>query len=120
MAGLVTAGKNALLAGLTAQAGFVSLHTADPSTAGTSEVSGGTPAYARKAVAWASPSGGAVVSSAGVVFDVPGQTTITHLGYWTAATAGTFLGSRPLDASQQFATQGTYTIASGNLSESIA
>jgi hypothetical protein len=54
------------------------------------------------------------------VFDVPGSTTITHLGYWSASTSGTFYGSRALDASQTFATAGTYTISGGNLSESIS
>lgn len=120
MAGLNASGKNALLAGLTSQATYVSLHTADPSTTGTSEVTGGNPAYARKSITWGSPSNGSVASGSNVVFDVPGSTTITHLGYWTAATNGTFLGSRALDASQTFATQGTYTISSGNLTESVA
>lgn len=120
MAGLTANGKNALLSGLASAAGFVSLHTADPSTGGTSEVTGGSPAYARKAVSWGSPSSGSVSSSANVAFDVPGSTTITHIGYWSASTGGTFYGSRALDASQTFATQGTYTVASGNLTESIA
>lgn len=120
MAGLTASGKNALLSGLTSAAGFVSLHTADPGSGGTSEVAGGSPAYGRKAVTWGSPSAGAVASSANVVFDVPGSTTITHLGYWSASTGGTFYGSRALDASQTFATQGTYTVASGSLTESIA
>lgn len=120
MPGLTNAGKNALLTGLTGQATFVSLHTTDPGTNGTGEVTGGTPAYARKSVSWASPANGAVASSGSIVFDVPGSTTISHLGYWTAATGGTFLGSRALDASQTFATQGTYTISTGNLTESVA
>lgn len=120
MAGLSTSGKTALLNGFTGQAGYVSLHTADPGATGTSEVAGGSPAYARKAVSWGTPANGSVASNGAVVFDVPGSTTITHLGYWSAATGGTFLGSRALDASQTFATQGTYTIASGNLTESVA
>jgi hypothetical protein len=50
---------------------------------------------------------------------VPGSTTITHIGYWSASTAGTFYGSRSLDASQTYATQGTYTLGSGNITESL-
>ena len=47
------------------------------------------------------------------VFDVPGGgTVITHLGYWSAASGGTFVGSRPLDAQQTYVTQGTYTATS--------
>lgn len=120
MAGLVNAGKHAMLDGFATSATYVSLHTADPGSTGTSEVSGGSPAYARKSVSWASSSGGSKSSNANIVFDVPGSTTITHLGYWSASTAGTYLGSRALDANQTFATQGTYTITSGNLTETIS
>lgn len=118
MAGLVDAGKNLLLDGLAGGVSFVSLHTADPSTDGSSEVSGGS--YTRESVSWASAASGSVASNAEIVFDVPGSTTITHLGYWSASTAGTFYGSRALDTSQTYATAGTYTIASGNISETIS
>lgn len=117
MAGLVDAGKNLLLDGLASGVSFVSLHTADPSTDGSSEVSGGS--YTRESVSWASAASASVSNSAEIVFDVPGSTTISHLGYWSASTSGTFYGSRALDSSQTFATAGTYTIAIGNLTESI-
>lgn len=121
MAGLNNSGKNALLdGGLKATFLYVSLHTSDPGTTGTSEVSGGSPAYARKSVSWGTVSSGSLSSNANVVFDVPASTTINHLGYWSAASGGTFYGSRALDTAQTFATQGTYTINSGNLTESIA
>lgn len=120
MAGLTNAGKHAMLDGFAASATYVSLHTADPGANGTSEVTGGAPAYARKALSWAAAASGSKSSSANVAFDVPGSTTITHLGYWTAASGGTFLGSRALDANQTYATQGTYTIASGNLTEILS
>lgn len=119
MAGLVNASRNSMLDHLGTLVAFTSLHTADPGTTGTSEVAGGAPAYARKAVTWAAAATSSKSSSAGLVFDVPAATTITHLGYWSAATAGTFYGSRPLDANQTFATQGTYTVASGALTESL-
>jgi len=118
MAGLVDAGENLALDGLASGVSFVSLHTADPSTDGSSEVSGGS--YTREAVSWASAASGSVTTSASIVFDVPGSTTISHLGYWSASTAGTFYGSRALDASQTYATAGTYTIAAGNLTETLA
>jgi len=118
MAGLVAAGLNAQVSGLTAVAGYASLHTADPSTGGTSEVTGGS--YTREAISWGAASGGTATSDADIVFDVPGSTTITHLGYWSASTGGTFYGSRALDTSQTYATDGTYTISSGNLSESVS
>jgi hypothetical protein len=111
-------GLNAQVGGLTAVAGFASLHTAEPDASGSSEVTGGT--YTREAITWAAASGGTAVSDAEIVFDVPTGVTITHLGYWSAGTAGTFYGSRALDVSQEFSSAGTYTIAAGNLSESVS
>ena len=117
MAGLVDAGKNALLNGFSSSATWVSLHTADPGVSGSAEVTGG--AYTRESATWAAAASASVSTSASIVFDVPGSTTIDHLGYWTASTSGTFLGSRALDTSQTYATAGTYTIAVGNITESI-
>lgn len=111
-------GLNAEVEGLTAVAGYASLHTAEPDANGSNEVSGGS--YTREAITWASASGGTAVSDAPIVFDVPTGTTITHLGYWSASTAGTFYGFRALDVDQTFSSAGTYTIAAGNLSESVA
>lgn len=110
-------GLNAEVEGLTAVAAYASLHTADPGSTGTAEVSGGS--YARKSITWGSASAGTALSSADIVFDVPSSTTITHLGYWSASTAGTFYGFRSLDTSQTFSTNGNYTINTGNLSESV-
>jgi len=111
-------GLNAQVGGLTAVAGYASLHTAEPNAAGSNEVSGGL--YTREAITWAAASGGTAVSDAEIVFDVPTSTTITHLGYWSASSAGTFYGYRALDTSQTFSSAGTYTIAAGNLSESVS
>ena len=115
---LTTNGTNAMLNGLTAAATHVSLHTADPSTDGANEVTGSP--YTRELADWAAASGGTAVNSGSIVFDVPESTTIAFLGYWSAETAGTFYGFRALDTSQTFATDGTYTITAGNLSESVA
>lgn len=111
-------GLNAQVSGLTAVATHASLHTALPNASGSSEVTGGS--YTREAITWAAASGGTAVTSAQIVFDVPTGTTITHLGYWSAASGGTFYGSRQLDTSQTFSSAGTYTIAAGNLSESVS
>lgn len=118
MAGIVAAGLNAYVTGFTTVAVYASLHTADPSTGGANEVTGGS--YTRESISWGAASAGTAASSAPIVFDVPGSTTITHLGYWSAVSGGTFYGSRALDTSQTYATDGTYTIATGNLSESVA
>jgi hypothetical protein len=85
-----------------------SLHTASPGTTGASELSGGSPAYARKALTWAAGTvDGTVTASA--TFDVPTGVTITHAGVWTAITSGAFLDSVTL-TSQAFASQGTLTV----------
>jgi hypothetical protein len=115
---LTSGALDAMLGGFTAIATHVSLHTDNPGTNGANEVSGG--AYARELSDWAAASAGTVVNDGAIVFDVPGSTTIKFLGYWSAGTAGTFYGSRALDADQVYATAGTYTIAAGDLSESIS
>lgn len=71
-----------------------SLHTAYSST-GTNEVTGGSPAYARKAATWAAASGRSKATSASMVFDVPAGTTVRWVGLWDAVTAGNFLGMVP-------------------------
>lgn len=119
MAGLVTAGKNLMLDSGFAPA-YVSLHTADPGATGTSEVTGGSPAYARKTVSWGAAASGTRSNSTQVVFDVPSGTTISYLGYWSAVSAGTFYGSRALSANETFGGQGTYTIAIGDIDETVA
>ncbi len=82
-----------------------SLHTASPGSTGASEVTGGS--YARKAVSWTpGASDGQNVGTA--TFDVPAGTTVTHVGLWSAVTAGTFLDGFAV-TSQNFATAGTYT-----------
>lgn len=116
--GLNDAGLNLQVAGLTSAATHVSLHTANPGSDGSNEVTGGS--YARQATSWAAASAGTVATDANIVFNVPTSTTITHLGYWSASSGGTFYGWRALNASQTFSSAGTYTIASGNLTETVA
>lgn len=74
---------------------YASLHTAY-STTGTNEATGGSPAYARKALTWGAASGSAPTtkSASQVTFDVPAG-TYPWVGYWDALTVGTFLGMSP-------------------------
>lgn len=115
MAGLNVAAKNAMLDNLGTLVGFVSLHTADPGATGTSEVTGGSPAYARKAVTWSAAASASKVTSNSPVFDVPASTTIVFIGLWSAATGGTFYGSSSI-TSETYGAQGTYTLTSETLS----
>jgi hypothetical protein len=102
-----------MLTELGSLAGFASLHTGNPGATGANEVTGGTPAYARKAVTWAAPSAGAMALSNSPTFDVPANTTITHVGIWSAASGGTFYGFGSI-AEETFASQGTYQVTSGS------
>jgi len=80
--------------------------TAGGSTAGT-EVSGGTPAYARKPLSWSAPSNGVITAVA--TFDVPAGITVKGTGVYTAATGGTYLdGNGVPDAA--FTTQDTVQV----------
>lgn len=76
-----------------------SLHTGDPSTTGANEVTGGSPAYARKALTWGSSAAGqAVTVTTAQAFDVPAATTVVFIGFWSAITAGTFRSFAPAGA----------------------
>lgn len=107
---LVTAGYNSVCDGLAAVVGFISLHTGDPSTTGANESTGGSPAYARKAVTWAAASGGTRANSAAITFDLPAS-TVQHVGFWSAVTAGTFYGYFPLGGFA--AMEGTIPLVTG-------
>jgi hypothetical protein len=74
---------------------FGSLHTAYSAT-GTNEVTGGSPAYARKALTWSAASSGSKALAATLpTWDVPAATTVGWIGVWDAVTVGTFLGILP-------------------------
>jgi|SRR6188474_214594 hypothetical protein len=89
----------------------VSLHTANPDPSGGSEVTGGSPAYARKSVTWNAASSGNMTASNQPVFDVPAGTTVTHVGFFTASTSGTYYGMADV-TDEVFGAQGTYTLTS--------
>lgn len=107
---LTAAAKNTMLTALAGVSGFASLHTGDPSTTGANEATGGSPAYARKAITWNAAASGALDNNANPVFDVPAG-TYTHFGLWSAVTAGTFQGGGSLSAPETFAAQGQYTLS---------
>lgn len=112
---LSNAGKHVMLDQLATVAVWVSLHTSDPGTTGASEVTGGSPAYARKAITWNAAASGGLDSSNAPLFDVPASTTITHFGLWSASSAGTFYGGASLSASEAYTAQGTYTLSDADV-----
>jgi len=107
--GYSTNAKNSMLDHLGGEALFASLHDGEPGDNGANEISGGSPAYARKAIAWNPASGGSLDSSIQPVFDIPPGTTITHVGFWTAESGGEWKVSALL-VNESWINQGTYTL----------
>lgn len=112
MAIAVLAQRNALAAAYGTAAPFGCLFSADPGTSGTvtGEITGGSPAYARKNMTWGAPSA-SVITSAATTFDVASGTTVTFFGVAVTGTATTAdLRDRVAVTSQAFASQGTYIV----------
>lgn len=105
---LTVADRNAAAGAAAGAATYASLHTADPGATGAAEVTGGAPAYARRALSWGAAAGGQATTAAPVTFDVPAGTTVTHVGMWDAPTGGTFLGSGALPTPETYGGQGAY------------
>ncbi len=93
---------------------WASLHTANPGSTGTSEVTGGSPAYARKSITWSAASASSKASNNAPLFDVPPNTTVTHTGFWSASTGGTFYGYLDI-TDEAYVGQGTYTLNSATI-----
>lgn len=99
---------------------YVSLHTADPGDTGSNEVVGGS--YARVAMTPATDweAAGAVVArairNANVVsFTGMPAVTVTHVGVWSASSAGTFMAGDALTASKAVSAGGTAEFAANVL-----
>lgn len=110
--GYSVAAKNLMLDALAPP--FASLHNGDPGDGGANEISGGSPAYARKANTWNPASGGSKDNSNQPVFDVPPATSVKYVGFWSLVTGGVFYGSA-LVTQEDFANQGTYTLTDADL-----
>lgn len=105
-----TTARNVGIDAIAALATRYALHTGDPGGANSAsnEVTGGSPAYARKAVAWNAASGGAATQNGDVVLDVPAGTTVAWVSLWN--TAGTVRYLKKDVTDEVFGAQGTYTI----------
>jgi hypothetical protein len=78
------------------------------------EVSGGSPAYARKAIAFAAAAAGLIDDSTnGAVVDVP-ACTVKWVGFFSAVTAGSLMALDDVTA-EVFAAQGTYTVTDAKI-----
>lgn len=102
---------------------YVSLHTADPTDAGTgTEVSGGS--YARTAASFATASGtsGLVATDADVTFPTATATwgVVGWIGLWDAASGGNMLYHTALDTSKTIDSGDIFKITTGNLTVELA
>ena len=97
---------------------FVKLHTADPGPAGATAAFGD--ATRQAATFAAADTAGGITTSADVNWtNVTAAGTVTHVSFWSASTAGTFLGSDDLATSRTLAIGDNFTILAGQLSLSI-
>jgi len=79
------------------------------------ELSGGSPAYARVAIAFNAAADGTMDDSTnGAVINVPAAAVVDYVEFWSASTAGSELGIIPV-TQETYAGQGTYTVTDADL-----
>ena len=110
---LNTNGFSAAVGGVTAVAGFISIHTALPNASGSNESTA-----ARKAATYSGS--GATRSLAAPLMFTGGAASgpALYAGLWSSLTGGTFYGSIQLTGDLAFNSVGEYTIT--NLTISVA
>ena len=95
---------------------FVKLHVGDPGSAGANNAAAGS--TTRPAITYAAASAGAMSQTGTAPSWTNGGTseTLSHVSFWDASTAGNFLGSAALTASQAWASGNTFTLTSSSWS----
>lgn len=102
-----SAAMNTATNAVTAAYPWISLHSANPGTTGTSETTA-----ARKNPTWPTASAGVSTVTAQAFTGGTASGPCTYAGLWSAASGGTFGGSWPLSGSQTFDASGNYTLDS--------
>lgn len=97
---------------------YVKLHIGDPGADGTSNAAGET---TRQAVTFGSAAAsGAISNTAAITWtNLSTAETITWVSFWTASSAGTFLGRDDLPSSKMVAVGDSLTIAISDLDLTI-
>lgn len=96
---------------------YVKLHTGDPGASGANNAAGET---TRKQATFSAASAGAITTSADLTWtNVSTGETYSHVSYWDASSAGTFLGSAALSASKTVSAGDTFTIVAGDIDLAI-
>jgi hypothetical protein len=104
-----TASKTERVADFILDINQVSLHSADPGTTGASELTGGSPAYAKKVPSWTAASAGASNLSASLTFDVASGSTVAFYGLWKT---GVFYAGGAVTGGGTYSSQGTFVLSS--------
>lgn len=79
------------------------------------ELTGGSPAYARQAVTWTDPSDGVSRPNANLTFNVPAGASVAGWRGYSASSAGTDYGGADL-TQEDYTGQGTYTLLAASTS----
>lgn len=101
------AAMNAATNAITAAYPFIGLHSADPGTTGANETTA-----TRKSAGWPAASAGRSTVTALAFTGGTGNGACTYVGFWSAATGGTFGGGFALSGNQTFDASGNYTVDS--------
>jgi hypothetical protein len=93
-------GKNRGLDATILTGDYISLHTADPGTTGTSECTGGS--YGRQSASgkFGAASAGQKQNSGAITYTGMPAATVTHFGVWDAVSGGNFIWGGSLSASK--------------------
>lgn len=82
------------------------IHTGQPNASGSLEATS-----ARQAITWVTAANGDMVATVDLAFTGGASSgAATHVGFWSASTAGTFYGWLPLTGDQTFNAAGEYTV----------
>ena len=115
MTTLTVDGQNSAADGVAADYGFIALYDGDPEGAG-SELTGGAPAYARKAVTWPVAAAGVTnASNVPITFDIPAGVTVDYWAYYSALTVGTRGASGAFAAAESYTGQGTFDVTAASI-----
>lgn len=84
----------------------MAIHTAQPNASGSNES-----AAARQTITWVTAANGDMVATVDLAFTGGAASgAATHVGFWSASSAGTFYGWLPLTGDQTFNAAGEYTV----------
>jgi hypothetical protein len=89
---------------------YQSMHTADPSTTGASEATGG--GYGRQIITWTTPASSAMANNAALTQTLAAA-TYYGTGHWTAITSGTYGFGALFASTITLSGAGTITFAIG-------